>query len=520
MRGNILIVDDDRDAASLLVGVLARRGFEASAVGSAHDCLERLAHQPADVVVTDMQMAGMSGIELCAELRARHPELRALVLTGHGGLEAVVAAMRAGAYDYITKPVNIDALDVALARALGHLQLGREVKRLRSAAGNEALAGIEGDSPVVRDTLDLIRRVAATDATVLIRGESGTGKELTARALHQLSSRRDLPFVAVNCAAMPASLLESELFGHVRGAFTDARTARLGLFARAAGGTMFLDEIGDMPLDMQVKLLRVLQERTVRPVGGDTEVAFDARVITATNHDLERDVRDKRFREDLFYRIHVVEIVVPPLRDRGGDVLRLAQYFLRRIGARIHKPVVAMTPAAARLLLDYSWPGNVRELENCMERAVAVCRLDQISPDDLPSKLGEQGRAKRVFPRDAPNELITLAAMEQRYLRRVLTVVGGNKSHAARVLGIDRRSLYRRLDLWTGDGYPRGAVATPDGPAPDAATPPSASSAATRRTTACATATKLARTIAPSSVSGRGELTSAAVPAEPGRPSR
>jgi two-component system response regulator HydG len=461
MRGNILIVDDDEDAANVLAEVLRRRGFETSSVASAHDCLEQLTHQPADVVVTDMRMTGMSGIELCTVLRDRHPELRALVVTGQGGFEAVVAAMRAGAYDYITKPVNIDALDIAIVRAIEHLQLRCEVKRLRWATGAAAVAGIEGDSRAVRDMLALIRRVAASDTTVLIRGESGTGKELVARALHQLSSRGAHPFVAINCAAMPAPLLESELFGHVRGAFTDARTSRPGLFVRAGAGTMFLDEIGEMPLDMQVKLLRVLQERMVRPVGSDQEVPFEARVITSTNRDLAREVEAMRFREDLFYRINVVEVVVPPLRDRGGDVLRLAQSFLRRIGARIGKPVVAITPAAARLLVGYHWPGNVRELENCMERAVAICQLDQISLDDLPRKLTACG-TKFLSPTDAPSELLTIAEMEQRYLRQVLTVVGGNKTRAARVLGIDRRSLYRRLEQAAGDhdscGVPRMAA--------------------------------------------------------------
>jgi two-component system response regulator HydG len=446
MRGNILIVDDDKDAASLLAEALTARGFAASWVASAYDCLTRLTHQPADVVVTDVQMVGTSGIELCQVLRDRHPELRTLVLTGQGGFEAAVAAIRAGAYDYLSKPVNLDAIDVALVRAIDHLELGREVKRLRSASGTAAIAGIEGDSRAVRDTLDLVRRVAVTDATVLIRGESGTGKELVARALHQLSPRRDHPFVAINCAAVPASLLESELFGHVRGAFTDAISSRPGMFVKAGAGTMFLDEIGEMPLDMQVKLLRVLQERTLRPVGGDTEVAFEARVITSTNRDLAREIEAKRFRQDLFYRIHVVEIIVPPLRDRGGDVLQLAQHFLRRISARIAKPVVAITPAAARMLLDHDWPGNIRELENCMERAVAVCRLDQISPDDLPDKLHEHHRPKLPVASDALSGLITIAEMERRYLRRVLTIVGGNKARAARVLAIDRRSLYRRLE--------------------------------------------------------------------------
>jgi two-component system response regulator HydG len=305
------------------------------------------------VVVTDVQMTGMSGIELCQELRQRYPDLLPLVLTGQGGLDTAIAAIRAGAYDFITKPVKVDALAIAVGRALEHLSLRREVRRLRIADRELPIDGIAGSSPAIRETIEMIRRVADSDATVLVTGESGTGKELVARALHNLSPRRDQPFVAVNCAAMPAPLLESELFGHVRGAFTDAKRSRAGLFVQAGAGTIFLDEIGEMPTEMQVKLLRVLQERKVRPVGGDEEIPFEGRVVTATNRDLETEVEEKRFREDLFYRINVVAIPVPPLRARAGDILLLAQYFLKRIAARTNKPVQGISGPAARLLMDY-----------------------------------------------------------------------------------------------------------------------------------------------------------------------
>jgi transcriptional regulator with PAS, ATPase and Fis domain len=279
----------------------------------------------------------------------------------------------------------------------------------------------------------------------LITGESGTGKELVARALHDQSSRKGQPFVAINCAAMPAPLLESELFGHVRGAFTDAKEARQGLFVQAKGGTVFLDEIGEMPPEMQVKLLRVLQERQVRPVGGDTELPVRARVVTATNRNLEHEVEDKRFREDLYYRINVVAISVPPLRERQDDVLMLAQLFLTRIAKRMNKRVRGISQAAGRRLLDYDWPGNVRELENCMERAVAICRLDEITIEDLPSTLVDTPPESAVMTALSPDELITIDEMTQRYVRKVLAMSNGNKTHAAKVLGIDRRSLYRRL---------------------------------------------------------------------------
>ncbi len=470
MNGTILIVDDEDDTAVLLRDSLRKRGFEVDSVNSAQQALDHLRTTPVDVVVTDVQMAGQSGIELCEELRQRYPDLLPIVLTGQGGLETAIAAIRAGAYDFITKPVKVDALAIAVGRALEHLTLRREVKRLRTAADKEVpIDGIAGTSPAIRETVELVRRVADSDATVLVTGESGTGKELVARALHNLSPRRDQPFVAVNCAAMPAPLLESELFGHIRGAFTDAKRSRPGLFVQAGAGTIFLDEVGEMPTEMQVKLLRVLQERKVRPVGGDEEVPFEARVITATNRDLETEVEEKRFREDLFYRINVVAIPVPPLRSRAGDILLLAQYFLKRIAGRSSKAVQGISGPAARMLMDYDWPGNVRELENSMERAVALCRLDEITVDDLPAKIRDHQSSKIVIATESPGELITLDEMERRYVRQVLAAVGGNKTHAARILGIDRRSLYRRLES-KADGQTNGA--RPQTSPPTYTTPP------------------------------------------------
>ena len=447
MPGTILVVEDDIDVAGLMRDALRKHGFEADAVFSAADCLERLRTRPVDVVVTDVGMSGMSGIELCIELGKKHPEVLAIVVTGQGGLETAIAAIRAGAYDFITKPVKVDVLAIAVSRALEHLTLKRELTRLRSSTQKSSLIdGVIGESAPIRATIEMIHRVANSDATALITGESGTGKELVARALHNLSSRSSEPFIAINCAAMPAPLLESELFGHVRGAFTDAKRSRAGLFVQAGRGTVFLDEIGEMPMEMQVKLLRVLQERRLRPVGSDEEVPFEARVVTATNRNLDLEVLEKRFRQDLFYRINVVAIPVPALRDRAGDILILAQYFLRKTAARIGKGVVGISSPAARMLLAYDWPGNIRELENCMERAVALCRLTELTIDDLPSKIGEHKSSTMVIATDSPAELVTLEEMERRYVRLVLGATDGNKTHAARVLGIDRRSIYRRLE--------------------------------------------------------------------------
>jgi DNA-binding NtrC family response regulator len=448
LNGSVLVVDDDFDTAALLRDSLRRRGLDVHEVHSADECLARLRARPADVVVTDVRMPGMSGIDLCAKLREDYPQLLSIVVTAWGSLDTAVAAMRAGAFDYIKKPIDGDAIALAVSRAMNHLSLRREVKRLRLAVNSLDTSLIVGDCPAIKKTMELIRRVTDTDATVLVLGESGTGKELVARALHDLSSRREQPFVAVNCAAMPAPLLESELFGHVRGAFTDAKQSRRGLFVQAANGTIFLDEVAEMPLDMQAKLLRVLQERTVRPVGSDEEVPFQGRVVTATNRDLEKEVRRKRFREDLFYRINVVAIPVPPLRARAGDILLLAQWFLNRSATRNHKPVEGISAPAAELLMRYDWPGNVRELENCMERAVALCRLDEITVEDLPTRVQDHGFAQIVVTTESPRELITLDEMERRYIRHVLETLRGNKTRAARALGIDRRSLYRRLEAF------------------------------------------------------------------------
>jgi two-component system response regulator HydG len=449
MNGSVLVVDDDVDTAQLLRDGLRRRGLSVNSVHSAGECLARLSTDVVDVVVTDIYMADTTGLELCEQIRQRYPDVLSIVITGQSTLDNAIGAIRAGAYDFILKPIKLDTLAVAVGRALAHLLLLRELRHLRTAVEGDPIDGIAGNSPAIRETIDMVRRVSDSDATVLITGESGTGKELVARAVHRLSPRRGEPFVAVNCAAMPAPLLESELFGHVRGAFTDAKSSRPGLFVQAGAGTIFLDEIGEMPGEMQVKLLRVLQERALRPVGGDEELPFHARVLAATNRNLELEVEHRRFREDLFYRINVVTLHVPPLRARSGDILLLAQHFLRRIARRIEKPVKGFSGPAARMLLDYDWPGNVRELENCIERAVALCRLDEVTVDDLPTKL-QQFHATRIVipagPAGSPDAMITMEEMERRYVRQVLEAVRGNKTHAARILGIDRRSLYRRLE--------------------------------------------------------------------------
>jgi two-component system response regulator HydG len=442
----ILVVDQDIEFAELIRDGLRDRKYVAEAVHSARDALSYLERNPVDIVVAHVHLREVSGLELVARLRDRQSETLGIVVTSHGSMETAIEAIRAGAYDFISKPVTLAVLEVAVARAVAYQTLRREVQELRlTVSAALPIDTIIGDSPPIREVTSLVRRVAGSDATVLITGESGTGKELVARAIHDLSERRHRPFVAINCGALPPALLESELFGHVRGAFTDARQNRHGLFVQADGGTLFLDEIGEMPLDMQVKLLRVLQERMLRPVGADLEVPFSARLIAATNRDLETAIEDKRFREDLYYRINVVQIAVPPLRARPGDLRILANHFVHKIAARGGRPIATLSDAAARKLVAYDWPGNVRELQNCIERVMALGTSNVIELDELPVKIRTHSDIETVTATGQSDELITLDEIERRYIRQVLAATHNNKTDAARILGIDRRSLYRRL---------------------------------------------------------------------------
>ncbi len=446
MTARVLLVDDDRALCETLAAGLGRRGFEVCWRTSAEEALAAAAAEDFDVVVTDLNMPGTSGIELCSRLVENRADVPVVVLTAFGSFDAAVSAIRAGAYDFLSKPVQLDLLAIALQRAAQHRALREEVRRLRSGALRAPDGELLGESPAMQRVHDLVARVADSESSVLITGESGTGKEVVAHAIHRQSRRREGPFVAVNCAAMPEALLESELFGHVRGAFTDAREARHGLFVEARRGTIFLDEIGDMPLGLQPKLLRALQERRVRPVGGTSEVPIDARFITATNRDLESAVDERRFREDLYFRINVIHVELPPLRARVGDILPLAQRFLRELAGRAGKDVTGISPAAAAKLIAYPWPGNVRELQNCVERAVALTRHEQILVDDLPDRIQLHRSSSLVLGGDDPSELLPMEEVERRYILRVLEAVAGNKTAAARVLGFERKTLYRKLE--------------------------------------------------------------------------
>ena len=445
----MLVVDDDPALTELVATTLSASGYETVSARSVTEALEQAATRSFAAVVTDIQMPGQNGLDLCKRLVGGQPGLPVIVMTGFGSMELAIAALRAGAYDFLTKPLNTDVLVAAVARAVEASSLRAEVKRLRHAVvDSHTFDELIGDSPPMRRLFELIERIAATDTTVLITGESGTGKELVARALHRRSRRAVRPFVALNCSAVPAGLMESELFGHAKGAFTDARSSHSGLFVQADGGTLVLDELGELPLPLQPKLLRALEERTVRPVGGTAEVPYDVRLVCATNRDLETAVEDGRFREDLYYRINVIHVPIPPLRERGRDILLLAQHYIDRFAATPGNEVVGPTTSAAERLLTYAWPGNVRELRNAIESATALARHDRITLDDLPERIRRFRPTELVVPLDDTQSLQTMEEVERRYILRVLETLAGNKRQAARVLGFDRRTLYRKLERY------------------------------------------------------------------------
>ncbi|MEZ6062137.1 MAG: sigma-54 dependent transcriptional regulator [Planctomycetaceae bacterium] len=445
-EARVLIVDDEQKMCKLIATDLRLRGTQSQICLSAAEAMEAIRQSEFDVVLTDVRMPGTSGLQLCRQLSETRPDIPVIVMTGFGTLETAVSAMRNGAYDFITKPIEMDLLSITLRRAIEKRRLTEQIRMLESSNGSRTAFGeVLGQSPAMLELYDQLQQVAASDASVLITGESGTGKELVARSIHANSRRAKRPFVAVNCAALSEALLESELFGHVKGAFTDARGERRGLFLEADGGVLLLDEMGEMPVSMQVKLLRTLEERKVRPVGSDRESPFDVRVLCATNRDLEAAVADGCFREDLYYRLHVIGVELPPLRSRGTDILRLAEDFVRRFAAGENKPIAGLAEGVAEKLLSYSWPGNVRELRNVMERAVALTRYDRITAEDLPEKVRNFTGATFFIGGLDPSELVSLEEIERRYINHVLEACCGNQTQAARILGLNRKTIYRKV---------------------------------------------------------------------------
>ncbi len=446
MRARILVVDDDKAMCELINEDLQQRGFEVRWHSSAEDALTTLKMEPFDVVLTDLKMPGTDGLSLCDRVRANWPDIPVIIMTAFGSLETAIAAIRTGAYDFVTKPVRMDMLSIALERAANYHSLHNTVKTLHETVQTYRRYGeLIGSSDQMHALYDRMRKVAASDSSVLIVGESGTGKELVARTLHAESHRAEGPFVAVNCASLPPALLESELFGHAKGAFTDAKEKRKGLFQQANGGTLLLDEIAEFPLPLQPKILRALEERKVRPVGGDREIPFDARVIAITNRDLASAVRQGDFREDLYYRINVIEIPVPPLRTRRTDILLLARHFTGHFRLTSGRQVMGISQAAAEKLLYYDWPGNVRQLRNVLENAVSLTSHEDISLEDLPESIRADKPAPIVLETNEPDEILPMDEVERRYILHVLKAVGGNQSQAARLLGFNRRTLHRKL---------------------------------------------------------------------------
>lgn len=446
MTGRVVIVDDEAAMGELLVTDLTLRGYQAQAFTSARSAMQHLTSHDVDVVLTDVRMPGASGIAFCGQLSLHNPDLPVIVMTAFGSMETAISALRSGAYDFLTKPIDLDLLAVALDRAIKHHQLQRTVRQLSETVDHKRFFGeILGDSPAMQAIYAQLAQLVDTETTVLLTGQSGTGKELIARSIHRRSRRAAAPMIAINCAALPEALLESELFGHTKGAFTDARGERKGLFVEAHGGTLFLDEIGELPLSMQVKILRALEQRTVRPVGGDREIPIDVRLISATNRDLEAAVEEHTFREDLYYRINVIQIELPPLSDRGADILLIAQHYVTSFAEQMKKNVKGLATTAAERLLNYNWPGNVRELRNVMERAVALTHSDNVIVADLPAKIRDYEGGQTMLAGENLAELIPMEQFEQRYIQHVLKATGGNQTQAARILGIDRKTLGRKL---------------------------------------------------------------------------
>jgi DNA-binding NtrC family response regulator len=456
----LLLVDDDRAMREMLASLFGEQGHDVCQAASAEEALASLEEDDFDVVLSDIRMPGRSGIEMVADVKRLRPGTPVVLMTAFGSVDSAVEAIRAGAYDYITKPFEPDAVRYAVERALEHRVLERENQSLRRAVDRTASFGdLIGISPAMRDIFALIRKIAHNRSSVLITGESGTGKEVIARTIHFHGSRAESPFVPINCTAIPEGLLESELFGHVRGAFTGAHASKQGLFEKADGGTLFLDEIGDMGLSVQSKLLRVLQDREIRPVGGTQSVHVDVRIIAATNKDLEKEMREGLFREDLYYRLNVIPIHVPPLRERPEDVPALAETFLTRHG---DGATYKLTPEALRALAGLAWRGNGRELENVIERAIALADGTEIGVEDLPTQgsLTEVGdRSTDAFVRASAERELTLRDVEELYIEEILRRQNGNKVRSARILGIDRKTLYRRAEraARTGADLPRHA---------------------------------------------------------------
>ncbi len=445
-RPRILVVDDDRDMCHFLTDILTEEGYDVEAAHDGESAIQRYQAGAFALTITDLMMPKMKGIDLVKRLREIDNGALVLLITAFGTIESAVEAMAAGAFHYVTKPFHTDEILIQVKRALEQKYLRDEVKRLRTEVqARERFQHIIGRSTAMQRVFEVIAQVSDLPANILIEGESGTGKELIARAIHFNSARAAGPFVALNCAAIPETLLESELFGYVRGAFTDARKDRRGLFHEAAGGTLFLDEIGEIPLTLQAKLLRVLEDKEIRPLGGNQSEKVDARVLSACNRSLEELARDGKFRQDLFYRLNVIRIELPALRHRREDIPLLVNHFMERFAMSVHRSVEGVAPDALAALTGYDWPGNIRELEHTIERAVILGKGTMIGTEDLPVHVAARAEQEIDLGQAVANQ-VTLRDLEREYIAKVLHSTHGNKTEAARILGVDRTTLYRKLE--------------------------------------------------------------------------
>ncbi len=457
-RYSVMVVEDDTALGELLVEELEAEGYRVLHVESAEAALEAMDEFDPDLVVSDLQLPGADGLRLVEAVRERHVAPATLMISAYGTVDRAVAALKAGADNFLTKPLDMDHFVLSVERVLANRRLRTEVKRFREVLERESFHGMEGSSRSMRVLFDRISQVSRADGAVLVSGESGTGKDLVAHAIHAASARADKPFLAVNCAGVPADLLESEFFGHAEGAFSGADRTRPGLFREADGGTLFLDEIGEMPPALQAKLLRALQDGRIRPVGADREHQVDVRLIAATNQDLQALVEKGDFREDLYYRLEAFQLIIPPLRDRGEDLELLAMSFLARFAAARQRPARRLSERALKAVRQYDWPGNVRELRNAMERAVTFCEDEAVGIEHLPERVRKGNRRERKpVESELPPQLLegdmlpSLDEFRARYVRYVLERVDGNKRRAAALLGVGRRTLYRWLDQQESD---------------------------------------------------------------------
>lgn len=442
----VLVIDDDVKMLELLRKVLSKRGYIVDISPKPKEAIEKFIKDGFDIVVTDINMPEMSGLEVLKQIKSTSPDTIVIMITAFATVSSAVESMKLGAYDYIIKPFNIEEFVLIIDRASEQILLKKEVELLRKEVQQRySFGNIIGKSPQMQKVFQLIKQVANTNSNVIIYGKSGTGKELVAKAIHYNSPRKDKPFVAVNCSAIPESLLESELFGHEKGAFTGAVSSRKGLFEEANGGTIFLDEVGDMSLAMQAKLLRVIEDKEIRAVGSDKPRKIDVRIIAATHKDLEKAVKEGTFREDLFYRLNVIPIYLPELRERVEDIPLLVEYFLKKYGEEAGRPNIKISREALACMMKYSWPGNVRELENLIERLVVLSPGDEITVYDLPEHI-RVCKAETLVEELTLGERITLEELEKRYILKVLRETGWHKSNAAKILGIDRRTLYRKIE--------------------------------------------------------------------------